>query len=157
MILSHLERLVVPFVKVLRARFVHWTKPFTSSLPLRTLANLARSKAEFMAENALLRQQLIILKRQVKRPTCTKRDRILLVLLARAVRAWKQTLLIIQPETLLRWHRELFLCWLHGTSVRDIRRIQGTDVPCSQHRDRSDVFARLFLLMVIGDFNKCCS
>ena len=77
MILSHLKRLVVPFVKVLRARFVHWTKPFTSSLPLRTLANLARSKAEFMAENALLRQQLIILKRQVKRPTCTKRDRTL--------------------------------------------------------------------------------
>jgi transposase InsO family protein len=65
-----------------------------------------------MAENALLRQQLITLKRQVKRPACTKRDRILLVLLARAVRAWKQTLFIVQPETLLRWHRELFrLYW----------------------------------------------
>jgi len=65
-----------------------------------------------MAENAFLRQQLIILKRQVKRPACTKTDRILLVLLARGVRAWKQTLLIIQPETLLRWHRELFrLYW----------------------------------------------
>ena len=33
-----------------------------------------------MAENALLRQPLIILKRQVKRPICTKADRILLVL-----------------------------------------------------------------------------
>jgi transposase InsO family protein len=65
-----------------------------------------------MAENALLRQQFIILKRQVKRPTCTKTDRILLMLLARAVRAWKQTLFIVQPATLLRWHRELFrLYW----------------------------------------------
>jgi hypothetical protein len=100
-ILSHLERLVVTSVKVLRARFVHWTKPFTSSLPLGTLADLGRSKAELVAENALLRQQLIILKRQVKRPACTKTDRILLVLLARGVRAWKQTLLIIQPETRL--------------------------------------------------------
>jgi hypothetical protein len=43
---SHLKRLVVPSMKVLRAHFVHWTKPFTSSLPLGTLADLARSKAE---------------------------------------------------------------------------------------------------------------
>ena len=104
MILSRLKRLVVPSVKVLRARFVHWTKPLTSSLPLGTLADLARSKPELVAENALLRQQIIMLKRQVKRPACTKTDRIL-VLLARAVRAWKQTLLIIQPETLLRFPR----------------------------------------------------
>ena len=96
-----LKRLVGTSVSVLRTRFVHWTTPLTSSLPLGTLADLARSKAELMAENALLRQQLIMLKQQVKRLACTKRDRILLVLLARAVRAWKQPILIIQPETLL--------------------------------------------------------
>ena len=107
-----LKRLVGTSVSVLRTRFVLWTKPPTSSLPLGTLTDLARSKAELLAENALLRQQLLILKRQVKRPACTKRDRILLVLLARAVRAWKQTLFLVQPETLLRWHRELFrLFW----------------------------------------------
>jgi hypothetical protein len=105
---SCLKRLVGMSVSVLRTRFVHWTKPLTSSLPLGTLADLARSKAELLAENALLRQQLIILRRQVKRPACTKTDRMLLLLLARAVRAWKQTLFIVQPETLLRWHRELF-------------------------------------------------
>src|SRR6266566_4222605 len=111
-ILSRLKRLVGTAVKVLCARCVHWTKPLSSSLPLGTRADLARSKSELRAENALLRQQLIILKRQVKRPICTKTDRILLVFLARGVRAWKQTLLIIQPETLLRWHRELFrLYW----------------------------------------------
>jgi putative transposase len=111
-ILSRLKRLVVPSVKVRHARFVHWTKPLTSSLPLGTLADLARSKPELVAENALLRVPLIILKRQVKRPACTKKDRILLLLLARAVRAWKQTLFIVQPETLLRWHREAFrLFW----------------------------------------------
>ena len=112
LILSYLKRLVGTSLNVLRARFVYWAKPLTFSLPLGTLADLARSKAELLAENALLRQQLIILKRQVKRPACTKTDRILLVLLARAVRAWKQTLLHVQPETLLRWHRELFrLYW----------------------------------------------
>jgi RNase P subunit RPR2 len=67
-------------------------------MPLGTLADLARSKSELLAENALLRQQLIILKRQVKRPACKKTDRILLVLLARAVRAWKQTLFLVQED-----------------------------------------------------------
>src|SRR5215472_18112098 len=58
------------------------------------------------------RQQVIILRRQVKRPACTKTDRILLVLLASIVRTWKQTLFIVQPETLLRWHRQGFkLFW----------------------------------------------
>jgi putative transposase len=112
LILSRLKRLVLPSVKVLRARFVQWTKPLTSSLPLGTLADLARSKPELVAENALLRVPLIMLKRQVKRPVCTKKDRILLVLEASAVRAWKQALFIDQPETLLRWHREAFrLFW----------------------------------------------
>jgi hypothetical protein len=46
--------------------------------------------------------------RQVKRPTYAKTDRLLLVLLARAVRTWKQALFIVQPETLLRWHRQGF-------------------------------------------------
>jgi len=101
-ILSHLKRLVGPPVKGLRARFLQWTKPFTSSLPLGTLADFDRSKAELVAENALLRVPLIMLKRQVKRPPITRTDRILLVLLARLVRTWQQALLIVQPDTLRR-------------------------------------------------------
>ncbi len=96
----------------LHHRFVTWTKPYTTSLLLGTLTDLARSKSELVAENALLRQQLIILRRQVKRPACTRTDRMLLVLLARMVRTWKQALFIVQPETLLRWHRQGFkLYW----------------------------------------------
>ncbi len=92
--------------------FVRWTRPLTPSLLLGTIADLGRSKSQLMAENALLRHQLIMLKRQVKRPACTKADRLLLVLLARMVRIWKQALFIIQPETLLRWHRQGFrLFW----------------------------------------------
>jgi transposase InsO family protein len=117
-ILPRLKRLVGPLVTGLQAGFLHWTRPLTSSLPLQTLADLGRSKSELVAENALLRQQLIILRRQVKRPACTKTDRVLLVLLARMVRTWKQTLFIVQPETLLRWHRELFrLDWKHKSKA----------------------------------------
>src|SRR5205814_6961352 len=85
-----------------------WTKPLRLSLSLQTMADLGRSKSELIAENALLRQQLIILKRRVKRPPVTRADRILLVLLAKLVRTWQQALLIVQPDTLLRWHRKLF-------------------------------------------------
>ncbi len=61
-----------------------------------------------MLENVLLRQQLIVLRRQTKRPALSWRDRALFVLLASWLRTWKQALLIVQPDTLLRWHRELF-------------------------------------------------
>jgi hypothetical protein len=111
-ILSHLRRLKKSCLDALSSRLTHWTKPLVTSLPLATLTDLGRSKSELVAENALLRQQLIILRRQVKRPAYTKTDRMFLVLLARLVRTWNQALLIVQPETLLRWHRELFrLYW----------------------------------------------
>jgi putative transposase len=111
-VFTSLLRLKDGCLDALSSRFARWTKPLTSSLPLQTLADLGRSKSELVAENALLRQQLIILKRQVERPACTKTDRVLLVLLARLVQTWQQALLIVQPETLMRWHRELFrLSW----------------------------------------------
>ena len=91
-----------------------WIKPSTTSLVFGTLADLTRGKAELLAENALLRHQLIILRRQIKRPIYRKTDRVLLVLLARMVRTWKQALFLVQPETLLRWHRELFRCVLEA-------------------------------------------
>jgi putative transposase len=92
----------------LQERFLCWVKPLTTSLVLDTFADLTKSKSELLAENALLRHQLIILRRQVKRPVYRKTDRLLLILLARMTRTWKQALFLIQPETLLRWHRELF-------------------------------------------------
>ncbi len=84
------------------------TKPSVQSIALGSLSDSTRSRADLLAENALLRQQLIILKRQIKRPHLSNSDRILLVLLARCTKYWKQTIFIIQPDTLLRWHRNLF-------------------------------------------------
>jgi hypothetical protein len=54
-------------LRSLHYRFVTWTKPDTNSLLLATLTDLSRSKSELVAENVLLRQQLIILRRQVSR------------------------------------------------------------------------------------------
>ena len=53
LILSPLKRLVGALVRELRARFLQWTKPLTSSLPLQTLADLGKSKSELVTENVL--------------------------------------------------------------------------------------------------------
>ena len=83
-------------------------RPVVVPLAVGTLADLARSKSALVAENAFLRHQLAILHRSVTRPRCTPADRALLVFLASRVRAWRSALLIVQPDTLLRWHRQLF-------------------------------------------------
>jgi hypothetical protein len=85
-----------------------WVKPVTRSLIAGTLADLTRSRTDLVVEIALLRQQLIILSRQVKRPQLTHLDRFQFIFLARCTGFWKQALHIIQPDTLLRWHQELF-------------------------------------------------
>jgi hypothetical protein len=100
-ILTFFKRLIGLYLQSLYYRFVTWSKPDTTSLLLGTLIDLSRSKSELVAENALLRQQLLILRRQVKRPACTKMDRMLLVFLSRLARTWKQVLFIVQPQTRL--------------------------------------------------------
>ncbi|HEU5329971.1 MAG TPA: hypothetical protein VFU78_17920, partial [Thermomicrobiales bacterium] len=70
-----------------------------------TGGDLVRSRAQLLAESALLRQQLLVLRRSVTRPAVTRADRALLVLLAGRVRAGRRALLLIQPATLLGWHR----------------------------------------------------
>jgi regulator of replication initiation timing len=88
------------------------TQPARPNVVTGTLADLPRNRSELLAENALLRQQLLVLRRQVKTPRLTWREHLSLLFLARWLPNWKQVLQIIKPDTLLRWHREGFrLCW----------------------------------------------
>src|SRR5579859_4345804 len=92
--------------------FRHVTQPAVSNPVTGTLADLPRSRAQLLAENAFLRQQLAVLHRQTKTPRLAWRDRLSLLLLAPWVPNWKSILPIVQPETLLRWHRAGFqLFW----------------------------------------------
>ncbi len=102
--------------KSVEATFRRLLCPHPHSLVRGVLADLPRSKAELVTENALLRQQLLTLRvqRQVKRPRLKQHDRLWLLVLASRIAHWKQALVIIQPDTLLRWHREGFrLFWRH--------------------------------------------
>ena len=105
-------RLVRSAIALIESWLFYYLRPARTSPTLGTLGDLTRSRAELIAENALLRHQLVILRRQVKRPQLTKGDRVGLLFWASRLRHWKQALLIVQPETLLRWHREGFrLFW----------------------------------------------
>jgi transposase InsO family protein len=72
---------------------------------------LTRSKQALLVENALLRQQLLVLERQLKRPKLNWWDRAVMVMLASRLASWQDALLIVKPDTVLRWHRDLFR-WL---------------------------------------------
>jgi len=85
-----------------------FTKPSFGKIVNGAFSDITRTRADLIAENALLRQQLIIINRQIKRPQLMNKDRLSLVLLARCTQFWKQAIFIIQPDTLLRWHRDLF-------------------------------------------------
>lgn len=96
------------FLGWLQKRIKHWTKPASSVLVLGTLLDLTRKRTDLVVENALLRQQLIVLNGQIKQAQLTKPDRFRLVVLSHFTKFWKQALFIVQPDTLLRWHRGLF-------------------------------------------------
>jgi len=68
----------------------------------------ARSRRELVLENAVLRHQVNVLRRGCKRPTLDVVDRLKLILGARWLPSWRRVILLVQPETVLRWHRAGF-------------------------------------------------
>ena len=88
------------------------TPPNQLSLVTGTFSDRPKSKSQLLAQNALLRQQLIILNRQTPKPKFTPFDRFLLVVLVSKISFWKNTLFIIKSATQLKWHRQGFrLIW----------------------------------------------
>src|SRR6202045_2529054 len=80
---------------------------------LAVLASPFKSKVRLEAENAVLRHQLIVVRRRLHgRVRLTNHDRWFLIQLYRWIPSILQVLTIIRPETLVRWHRAGFrLYW----------------------------------------------
>ena len=117
-IFSWCKKILKAGVQWVENKVLQQTRPSQVAVVVGTAADVDRSRAELIAENALLRQQLVVLRRSVKRPKLTDTDRRLLVVLARWVSHWRDTLLIVKPDTLLDWHRQLFkLVWRHKSAV----------------------------------------
>jgi putative transposase len=83
-----------------------------------------RPRWSLLAEIALLRHQLAVLQRSVARPRVTRLDRNALVALAAVTPTWRNVLRIVQPETLLRWHRAGFQAlWRWRSRTRPASRL----------------------------------
>ena len=73
---------------------------------LRSIGLICRGHRAVALENLALRQQLSALTRTVKRPRLRTRDRLFWILLAKSWRHWRSALIVVQPDTVVRWHRE---------------------------------------------------
>ena len=110
--LPRLRGLAHGFLSAARARIARWTRPVALEIAVGAAADATRSRAVLLLENALLRHQLVVLSRTAERPQLTAADRGLLVLLSSRLRTWASVLVIVRPETVLRWHRQgLRLVW----------------------------------------------
>jgi putative transposase len=85
---------------------------------LHFVALACSSHRRLAAENLFLRKQLAsYLERKVKPRRLNDATRIALTLLARLI-DWRQLLVVVRPETLVRWHRQGFRLFWHWKSRR---------------------------------------
>ena len=86
---------------------------------LGLLTRCLRSHRNLLLENLALRQQLAALKRKHPRPRMGVVDKIFWVFARRFWGAWKQSLMVVNPETVVRWHRTGFrLYWSFISKAR---------------------------------------
>jgi hypothetical protein len=97
---------------------------------LSVLASPFKSKSWLEAENAALRHQLIVLRRKVPgRVRLTNNDRWFFIQLYRWFPSILQLVTVVQPETLVRWHRAGFrLYWRWKSGLRGGRPQIETDL-----------------------------
>jgi hypothetical protein len=89
---------------------------------LRALAvDVFCSRRDLLLENLALRQQLTVLRRRHPQPRFAPSDRLFWVMLRRLWSGWRQALILVQPETVVRWHRagfKVYWTWLSQHRVR---------------------------------------
>jgi transposase InsO family protein len=95
--------------------------PELLALLLAALRGAVRDRSDLVAENLLLRHQLAVLTRPTRRrPRLRSRDKLLWVLVHWLRRDWRRHLVVVRPETVVRWHRQawrLFWRWRSRTRL----------------------------------------
>ena len=89
------------------------------------LVRSIRSRRDLLLENLALRQQLAILRQRHPQPRFAAAEKLFWVILRRLWPQWKWALVLIQPETVVRWHRagfKLYWTWLSRHRKRAGRR-----------------------------------
>ncbi len=77
-----------------------------------------KTRGDLASENLALRQQIAILKRINPRRRLTDRDRLFWVWMSKVWDDWAEVLLLVRPETVIRWHRNGFKLYWKRRSKR---------------------------------------
>jgi len=109
-----------------------------------------RSQSELALENLALPQQLAILKRNRPHPALQRRDRLFWACLSHFWQKWRESLILVKPETVIRWHRRGFALYWTPLSKR-----HGSGRPGTGNKIR-DLIRRLAnaLLSKIAEIDK---
>jgi putative transposase len=86
--------------------------------------SLIKPRIVLATEILALRQQLVVLNRTVKRPQLRRQDRFFWVMLSRLWKGWREVLIIVKPETVVKWHRQGFRLYWRWKSKAPIGRPQ---------------------------------
>jgi hypothetical protein len=92
-----------------------WYMPRTLRLLFVLFVRSARSRRDLMLENLALRQQLAVLQQKHPLPRLAPSDKLLWVILRWLWPGWQRALILVQPETVVRWHKvgfKLYWKWL---------------------------------------------
>ncbi len=110
------------------------------AMQLRSISRMVRGErptlTALILEMVALRHQIAVLKRSgTRRPCFRLRDRLFWILLARWWPGWRDSLVIVQPATVLRWRRSGLVTQLptlgsstfHGVNVLDVTELGRED------------------------------
>jgi transposase InsO family protein len=85
---------------------------------LDTFISALRCQRELAIENLALRQQLAVLKNNYPRPKLTDTDRLFWVILSKLWGGWREAIHLVQPQTVVNWHRKAFRFYWRRKSRR---------------------------------------
>src|SRR5256885_10551952 len=85
---------------------------------LGALRAALRTRTDLTLENLALRQQLALLRRRSKRPPVGLLDRVFWMWLSQWWARWREALHVVQPRTMIRWHRQGFRAFWNWKSHR---------------------------------------
>jgi len=100
---------------------------FVFSAFYQLLRGLLVSRMALATENLVLRQQLMVLHRETNRPRVRQRDRLFWIALSHLWRGWRSILVIVKPETGVKWQRQGFKCYWRWKSKTGWVRRPGID------------------------------
>ena len=84
---------------------------------------LTAPRIALAAEILALRQQIAVMNRNLKRPRLRRRDRFFWIILSKLWNGWREALIIVKPDTVVKWHRQGFrLYWKWKSKVRPVGR-----------------------------------